>query len=203
MPCSIPSARPSARYSSCHAHTRCGGPQAVRAGLAAGADALFAGEGRLLLDTLRVGVEDSSDDNAVAGEARSVGAPFQDLHHCAGCDDAGACLVSLRAVSQWLQPTRPRTGHGEHLRVAGGTAQCSASPRPRTSFAGASALLRELAGLAVAPETVERYAEALGREIADDEVRVIDPEPCNASTLYLGLDGIRTAAAGEARPACA
>ena len=59
----------------------------------------------------------------------------------------------------------------------------------RTSFAGASALLRELAGLTVAPKTVERHAEALGREIADDEGRVIDPEPCDASTLYLGLDG--------------
>ena len=59
----------------------------------------------------------------------------------------------------------------------------------RTSFEGASALLRELAGLAVAPKTVERHAEALGREIADDEARVIEPEPCDAPTLYLGLDG--------------
>ena len=59
----------------------------------------------------------------------------------------------------------------------------------RTSFAGASALLRELAGLAVAPKTVERHAEALGREVASDECRVIDPEPCDAPTLYLGLDG--------------
>ena len=59
----------------------------------------------------------------------------------------------------------------------------------RTSFAGASALLRELAGLTIAPKTVERHAEALGREIARDESRVIDPEPCAAHTLYLGLDG--------------
>ena len=59
----------------------------------------------------------------------------------------------------------------------------------RTSFAGTSALLRELAGLAVAPKTVERHAEALGREVADDECRVIEPEPCDAPTLYLGLDG--------------
>ena len=43
----------------------------------------------------------------------------------------------------------------------------------RTSFAGASALLRELAGLAVAPKTVERHAEALGREVAGDESRGI------------------------------
>ena len=59
----------------------------------------------------------------------------------------------------------------------------------RTSFEGTSALLRELAGLAVAPKTVERHAEALGREIAADECHVIEPEPCEASTVYLGLDG--------------
>ena len=59
----------------------------------------------------------------------------------------------------------------------------------RTSFQGTSALLRELAGLAVAPKTVERHAEALGREIAGDECRVIEPEPSDAPTLYLGLDG--------------
>ena len=58
-----------------------------------------------------------------------------------------------------------------------------------TSFARTSALLRELAGLAVAPKTVERHAEALGREVADDECTIIEPEPCEARTLYLGLDG--------------
>ena len=59
----------------------------------------------------------------------------------------------------------------------------------RISFEGTSALLRELAGLAIAPKTVERHAEALGREVASDESRVIEPEPCDAPTLYLGLDG--------------
>lgn len=59
----------------------------------------------------------------------------------------------------------------------------------RTSFAATSTLLRELAGLAVAPKTVERHAEALGREVASDEYRVIEPEPCDVPTLYLGLDG--------------
>ena len=59
----------------------------------------------------------------------------------------------------------------------------------RTSFEGSSALLRELAGLTVAPKTVERHAEALGREIAGDECHVIEPEPSDAPTLYLGLDG--------------
>ncbi len=38
-------------------------------------------------------------------------------------------------------------------------------------------------------ESVERHAEALGREIAGDECRVIEVEPFDAATLYLGLDG--------------
>ena len=59
----------------------------------------------------------------------------------------------------------------------------------RTSFAGSRALLRELASLTLAPKTVERHAEALGREIAGGECRVIEPEPCDAPTVYLGLDG--------------
>ncbi len=59
----------------------------------------------------------------------------------------------------------------------------------RVSFAETSELLRELAGLDIDPKQVERHAEALGREIAADERRVIEPEPCNAHTLYLGLDG--------------
>jgi hypothetical protein len=59
----------------------------------------------------------------------------------------------------------------------------------RVSFAGARGLLRELAGLAVSPKTIERHAEALGREVAADEAGVVEPEPAAAPTLYLGLDG--------------
>ena len=59
----------------------------------------------------------------------------------------------------------------------------------RTSFESSCTLLRELAGLAVAPKTAQRHAEALGREIAGDAYRVIEPELCDAPTLYLGLDG--------------
>ena len=59
----------------------------------------------------------------------------------------------------------------------------------RVSFAESSELLLELAGLDIEPKLVERQAQALGREIADDERRVIEPEPSKAHTLYLGLDG--------------
>ena len=57
------------------------------------------------------------------------------------------------------------------------------------SFAEASELMRELAGVPVDPKQVERVAKALGREIAQDERRVVEAEPPMAPTLYLGLDG--------------
>ena len=53
----------------------------------------------------------------------------------------------------------------------------------RASFAEGSALLRELAGLDIDPKSVERHAEALGREVADDERRVVEAEPNRARTL--------------------
>jgi len=60
------------------------------------------------------------------------------------------------------------------------------------SFEEGHELLRELAGVAVATKHVERAAEALGREIAEDEKHVVEPpaphEPV-APTLYLGMDG--------------
>jgi hypothetical protein len=53
-------------------------------------------------------------------------------------------------------------------------------------------LLRELAGVDVTTKHVERAAEALGREIAADERRVVEPPVLTellAPTLYLGMDG--------------
>ena len=57
------------------------------------------------------------------------------------------------------------------------------------SFAEAGELLKALAGVAVDPKQVERTAEALGRDVADDESKVVEPEPAAAPTMYLGLDG--------------
>ena len=57
------------------------------------------------------------------------------------------------------------------------------------SFAEASELLGELAGVAVDAKQVERTAEALGREVAGDERAAVEPEPGAAPTMYLGLDG--------------
>ena len=59
----------------------------------------------------------------------------------------------------------------------------------RVSFAEASNLLRELACLDIDPKQVERCAKALGQSIALDEREVLELEPPQAPTLYLGLDG--------------
>ena len=57
------------------------------------------------------------------------------------------------------------------------------------SFAAASDLLWEMAGVRVTTKQVERTAEALGREVAADERAVTEPAPGSAPTMYLGLDG--------------
>ncbi|MEK7756002.1 MAG: hypothetical protein AAB385_02200, partial [Planctomycetota bacterium] len=60
------------------------------------------------------------------------------------------------------------------------------------SFEEGHELLAELGGVNVPTKHVERAAEALGREIAEDEKRVaLPPAPDDpvAPTLYLGMDG--------------
>lgn len=59
------------------------------------------------------------------------------------------------------------------------------------SFQEGSELLGELAGLEVGAKQVERTAEALGREIAECERRVVEPVESSQipPTLYLGVDG--------------
>ena len=59
------------------------------------------------------------------------------------------------------------------------------------SFEEGAELLTELAGIEVDAKLVEREAEALGAEIADDERRVVEEgfhRPV-VQTMYLGLDG--------------
>jgi hypothetical protein len=60
------------------------------------------------------------------------------------------------------------------------------------SFEEGRELLAELAGVDVPTKQVERAAEALGREVAEDERCVIEapvPDEPAAPTLYLGMDG--------------
>jgi hypothetical protein len=57
------------------------------------------------------------------------------------------------------------------------------------SFVEGHTLLRDLAEVNVDAKQVERTAEALGAEIAEDEKRSAEPAPPDASTMYLGMDG--------------
>ena len=60
------------------------------------------------------------------------------------------------------------------------------------SFEEGHELLTELAGVDVPTKHVERAAEALGREVAEDERRVFErpaADESTAPTLYLGMDG--------------
>ena len=61
----------------------------------------------------------------------------------------------------------------------------------RVSFAESSILLDQLAAVTVDPKQVERYAEALGREVAADERQDVTPlgQTPLPPTLYLGIDG--------------
>lgn len=96
-------------------------------------------------------------------------------YHCAAC--GAGCAPRDRALGLSGTSLSPAV-----LRMVGVSAA-------RVSFAESSALLRELAGLTVAPKQVERQAEALGRDIAADEHAVVEPDAAPADTLYLGMDG--------------
>ena len=96
-------------------------------------------------------------------------------YHCAGCEHGFSPRDrALGFAGGSLSPT---------VRRMVGIAAAE------TSFGHASGLLRELAGLNVGAKQVERHAEALGRDIARDELEVVEPEPPAAATLYVGLDG--------------
>jgi hypothetical protein len=96
-------------------------------------------------------------------------------YHCERCD-AGFCPRD-RALGLERESLSPGV-----LRMVG---QVGAM----VSFEEGHELLRELAGVDVATKHVERAAEDLGREIAEDEQHVIEPPAAHeplASTLYWG-----------------
>jgi len=96
-------------------------------------------------------------------------------YHCAQCE-SGFCPRdrALRLESFSLTPGV--------LRMTGSTAAL-------VSFEESSALLHEWAGVEVSAQQVERAAEALGAEIADDERTCVEKMGEVAPTMYLGMDG--------------
>ena len=111
--------------------------------------------------------------------------PAQDLRHRAPRD---AALAPGTTATPRLRAARPEPRLRQRRPVAGGAAH----GRPR----GGRGELRQgrcPAARTGGPErrrqTVERHAEALGREIAADERERVVAGPAAARTLYLGLDG--------------
>lgn len=95
--------------------------------------------------------------------------------HCARCD-AGSCprddALGLSDICLTPAVTRMVGAVGAAV-----------------SFEEGRQLLAELAGIALDAKTVERVAERLGAEIAQDEKTVVENGEPSAPTLYLGLDG--------------
>ena len=96
-------------------------------------------------------------------------------YHCFQCE-SGFCPRD-RALRMELFSLTPGV-----LRMTGSTAAL-------VSFEESSALLHELAGVEVSTQPVERAAEALGAEIANDERRCVERMGEVAPTMYLGMDG--------------
>ncbi len=96
-------------------------------------------------------------------------------YYCAACQ-TGFCPRD-RALGIEDTPLSPAV-----TRMTGKTAAM-------VSFAESSEQLEDLAGVSVDAKQVERIAEALGREIAQDERAVVEPAPPSAPTMYLGMDG--------------
>jgi hypothetical protein len=98
-------------------------------------------------------------------------------YHCAACSH-GFC-------------PRDRQFGLENTCLSPSVTRMVATVGAMVSFEEGSQLLSELAGVPVDAKQVERAAESLGSEIAEDERQSIEPletEPLPA-TLYLGMDG--------------
>jgi len=96
-------------------------------------------------------------------------------YHCATCE-SGFC-------------PRDRCLHLGKFSLTPGVLRMTGSVAAMVSFAESSALLRELAAVEVSVKQVERAAEALGVEIAEDERQCVERLGEIAPTMYLGMDG--------------
>jgi Transposase len=116
----------------------------------------------------------SKNFNSVLGAMRLERA----YYHCEVCE-AGFC-------------PRDRKLGLEGVSLSAGVLRMVGLVGAMVSFEEGHELLRELAGVDVPTKHVERRAEALGREIAEDEKHVVEPPEAEAvlvPTLYLGMDG--------------
>ena len=124
--------------------------------------------------------------------ARYAGRRDKTFDERAGAADARARLLPLRRRARAGFCPRDRALGLQGASLSPGVLRMVGRVGAMVSFAEGHELLRELAGVDVPTKHVERAAEALGREIAEDERRVVEPPPADepvAPTLYLGMDG--------------
>jgi hypothetical protein len=94
------------------------------------------------------------------------------------------------ACGQGFCPRDQSLGLGEGS-LSPGVMRMVAQVGALVSFQEGSELLATLASLRLDAKQVERAAEALGQQIAEDEQRRVEPPPADKPlpTLYLGMDG--------------
>jgi hypothetical protein len=111
-------------------------------------------------------------------------------YHCDACD--GGCCPRDRALR--LRDSSRSPGVLRMVGLVGAMA----------SFEEGHELLHALGGVAPTKH-VERAAESLGREMAQDERHVVEPPPADepvAPTLYLGTDGPGLQRSRDLTPVC-
>ena len=114
--------------------------------------------------------------------------PPEDLHHRTGTADPRPRLLPLRHLRRGGGCPRDRALGLADTSLSPGATRMVGLAAADFSFAAASDLLWELAGVRIDTKQVERCAEALGRQVATDERDRVAPAPAAAPTMYLGLD---------------
>jgi len=94
------------------------------------------------------------------------------------CETCGSSLIP-----------RDRAFLMERVSLSPGVARMTGLAAAMVSFEEGSLLLSDLAGVAVNAKHVERTAEGLGRQIADDERMHSEADEQVAPTIYIGVDG--------------
>ena len=125
------------------------------------------------------------------GEARYAGRRSKRFHSALGFLHLQRAYYHCRSCGGGFCP-RDRALGLENSSLSPAVTRMVGTVGALVSFQEGSALLQELAGVAVDAKQVERTAEGLGAEIAAAErqdTQPADPQLSLPATLYLGLDG--------------
>lgn len=124
------------------------------------------------------------------GEAHFAGRRRKEFHTVLGPLQLERAYYHCPACGHGFFP-RDRHLNIENTSLSPALTRMTASVAALVSFQEGSELLQELAGVAVDAKQVERTAEALGQEVAEDERHHCEPLDTLPlpPTLYLGMDG--------------